>query len=90
LRKAGLTIADIDLIELNEAFAVQALHNLSRLGLPPDDRRVNIWGGSIAYGHPLAASVRAWWRFSWGFSASIQRPGTGSRPCASAGARGMP
>jgi acetyl-CoA acyltransferase len=56
LRQAGLTIADVDLIELNEAFAVQVLHNLSRLGLQADDPRVNVWGGSIAYGHPLAAS----------------------------------
>ncbi len=47
---------DIDIIELNEAFAVQALHNLINLGLRPDDPRVNIWGGSIAYGHPLASS----------------------------------
>ena len=56
LKKAGLTMDDIDIIELNEAFAVQALHNLDRLGLKPDDSRVNIWGGSIAYGHPLASS----------------------------------
>lgn len=56
LARAGLTMADIDLVELNEAFAVQALHNLSRLGLAADDPRVNVWGGAIAYGHPLAAS----------------------------------
>ena len=56
LAKAGLTMDDIDIIELNEAFAVQALHNLKHLGLKPDDPRVNKWGGSIAYGHPLASS----------------------------------
>ena len=56
LAKAGLTMDDIDIIELNEAFAVQALYNLDRLGVEADDPRVNIWGGSIAYGHPLAAS----------------------------------
>lgn len=56
LQKAGLTMADIDVVELNEAFAVQALYCLDRLGLTPDDPRVNIWGGSIAYGHPLASS----------------------------------
>jgi acetyl-CoA acyltransferase len=56
LAKSGLSMDDIDIMELNEAFAVQALHNLTRLGLQPDDPRVNIWGGSIAYGHPLAAS----------------------------------
>ncbi len=56
LQKAGLTIDDIDLIEINEAFAVQALYFLERFGLEPDDPRVNQWGGAIAYGHPLAAS----------------------------------
>jgi acetyl-CoA acyltransferase len=56
LAKAELRMEDIDIIELNEAFAVQALHNLINLGLRPDDPRVNIWGGSIAYGHPLASS----------------------------------
>jgi acetyl-CoA acyltransferase len=56
LRKAGLTIDDIDIIEINEAFAVQALYFLNQFGLKPDDPRVNQWGGAIAYGHPLAAS----------------------------------
>jgi acetyl-CoA acyltransferase len=56
LERAGLKISDMDIIEMNEAFAVQALYCLSRWGLKMDDPRVNIWGGSIAYGHPLAAS----------------------------------
>ena len=56
LDKAGLTMADMDIVELNEAFAVQALYDLDRLGVKPDDPRVNIWGGAIAYGHPLASS----------------------------------
>lgn len=56
LKKAGLTMDDIDIIELNEAFAVQALYFLDRFGLNADDPRVNQWGGAIAYGHPLAAS----------------------------------
>jgi acetyl-CoA acyltransferase len=56
LEKANLRIEDIDIIELNEAFAVQALHNLLYLGLKPDDPRVNIYGGALAYGHPLGAS----------------------------------
>ena len=47
---------DIDIVEVNEAFAVQALYDLDRLGLKADDPRVNIWGGAIAYGHPLASS----------------------------------
>ncbi len=56
LAKAGLTMDDIDIIEINEAFAVQALYFLYQFGLKPDDPRVNQWGGAIAYGHPLAAS----------------------------------
>ncbi len=56
LAKAGLTIDDIDLIELNEAFAVQALYCADQWGMAPDDPRLNKWGGSIAYGHPLASS----------------------------------
>lgn len=54
--KAGLSMEDMDVIELNEAFAVQALYFYDRLGLLIDDPRVNKWGGAIAYGHPLAAS----------------------------------
>jgi acetyl-CoA acyltransferase len=56
LDKAGLTMRDIDLVEMNEAFAVQALYCLDRLGMQSDDPRVNQWGGSLAFGHPLAAS----------------------------------
>lgn len=56
LKKAGLTMEDMDIIELNEAFAVQCLYDLNRLGLKSDDPRVNRWGGSLAFGHPLASS----------------------------------
>ncbi len=56
LERADLTVKDLDIIELNEAFAVQCLYDLDRLGLKADDPRVNMWGGSLAYGHPLAAS----------------------------------
>jgi acetyl-CoA acyltransferase len=56
LRKAGLTINDIGLFELNEAFAVQVLSFLDHFGIDDDDPRVNQWGGAIAMGHPLAAS----------------------------------
>lgn len=56
LKKAGLTMDDIDIIEMNEAFAVQALYCIDRLGMKPDDPKVNKWGGAIAFGHPLAAS----------------------------------
>ena len=56
LRKAGLTIADIGLFELNEAFAVQVLSLLDHFGIDDEDPRVNMWGGAIAIGHPLASS----------------------------------
>jgi acetyl-CoA acyltransferase len=56
LRKAGLTIDDIGLFELNEAFAVQVLSLLDHFGIDDEDPRVNKWGGAIAIGHPLAAS----------------------------------
>ena len=56
LAKAGLTIEDIGLFELNEAFAVQVLSFLDHFGIADDDERVNPWGGAIATGHPLASS----------------------------------
>ncbi len=56
LAKAGLTIDDIGLFELNEAFAVQVLSLLDHFGIDDEDPRVNPWGGAIALGHPLAAS----------------------------------
>ena len=56
LRKAGLSIDDIGLFELNEAFAVQVLAFLDHFGIADDDPRVNPWGGAIALGHPLASS----------------------------------
>ncbi|WP_433391819.1 thiolase family protein [Micromonospora sp. KLBMP9576] len=56
LRIAGLTIDDIGLFELNEAFAVQVLAFLDHFGIADNDPRVNPWGGAIAIGHPLASS----------------------------------
>jgi acetyl-CoA acyltransferase len=56
LKKAGLTIDDIGLFELNEAFAVQVLSLLDHFGIADDDKRVNPYGGAIALGHPLASS----------------------------------
>ena len=56
LAKAGLTIDEIGLIEINEAFAVQVLAFLEHFGIPDDDPRVNPFGGAIALGHPLASS----------------------------------
>ena len=55
-KRSSLKIEDFELIELNEAFAVQALYCIDRLGMKWDDSRVNKWGGAIAYGHPLASS----------------------------------
>lgn len=56
LRQTGLTLAQMDLIELNEAFAAQGLAVLRELGLQDDDPRVNPQGGAIALGHPLGMS----------------------------------
>ncbi|VVM99712.1 3-oxoadipyl-CoA thiolase [Pseudomonas fluorescens] len=56
LQRAGLTLADMDLIEINEAFAAQVLGCAKQLGLAFDDPRLNPNGGAIAVGHPLGAS----------------------------------
>jgi 3-oxoadipyl-CoA thiolase len=54
LKRAGLSIADIDLIEINEAFASQSIASMRELGM--DEQRVNVNGGAIALGHPLGCS----------------------------------
>jgi acetyl-CoA C-acetyltransferase len=54
LARAGIEIGDLDLVELNEAFASQSLHVIRELGLDPE--RVNVTGGAIAIGHPLGMS----------------------------------
>ena len=56
LALTGLTLDQMDVIELNEAFAAQGLAVMRALGLQDDDARVNAWGGAIALGHPLGAS----------------------------------
>jgi 3-oxoadipyl-CoA thiolase len=56
LSRLGLDLAQMDVIEINEAFAAQSLAVLRQLGLADDDHRVNSWGGAIALGHPLGAS----------------------------------
>jgi len=56
LAKSGLSLAQMDVIELNEAFASQALAVLRELGIPEDASHVNPNGGAIALGHPLGAS----------------------------------
>jgi hypothetical protein len=56
LTRAGLTIEQMDVIELNEAFAAQGLASMRALGVADDDPRVNAQGGAIAIGHPLGMS----------------------------------
>ncbi len=56
LARAGLTLKDMDVIEINEAFAAQVLGCTTRLGIDPTDSRLNPNGGAIAVGHPLGAS----------------------------------
>jgi len=56
LKRLGLSIDDMDIIEFNEAFAAQALASARELGLEDDDVRLNPQGGAIALGHPLGMS----------------------------------
>jgi acetyl-CoA acyltransferase len=56
LLRAGLSIDDIGLFEINEAFAVQVLSFLEHFDIADDDPRVNAYGGAISFGHPLASS----------------------------------
>ena len=56
LERAGVTIDDVDVFELNEPFAVQVLTWCDGLGVSPEDERLNPYGGAIACGHPLAAT----------------------------------
>lgn len=74
LKKAGLTMADMDIIELNEAFASQALACIREWGLSDDDARINPNGGSIAIGHPLGVTGA---RIA--YSAALELKETGKR-----------
>jgi len=74
LAKAGLTLNDIDIIELNEAFAAQSLACTRALGIADDDPRVNPNGGAIALGHPLGMTGA---RITW--SAALELHKTGKR-----------
>ena len=56
LKRAGLTLDDMDVIELNEAFAAQALACTRKMGLADNDPRINPNGGAIAIGHPLGVT----------------------------------
>ena len=89
-RGTGLTIDDIGLFEINEAFAVQVLAFLDHFGIADDDPRVNPWGGAIALGHPLASSgVRLMIQLARS-SPSTPRCATASPRCASAWAWAAP
>ncbi|SDS61642.1 3-oxoadipyl-CoA thiolase [Pseudomonas oryzae] len=72
LQRAGLSLADMDIIEINEAFASQVLGCLRGLGVAFDDARVNPNGGAIAVGHPLGASGA---RLALGAARELQRSG---------------
>jgi acetyl-CoA acyltransferase len=68
LERAGLTIDDVGLLELNEPFAVQVLTWCQALAVSPEDERLNPYGGAIACGHPLAATgVRLLAQLAYGF-----------------------
>ncbi len=72
LAKAGLTLNDIDIIELNEAFAAQSLACTRALGMADDDPRVNPNGGAIALGHPLGMTGA---RITWSAAMELQKTG---------------
>lgn len=72
LAKAGLTLNDIDIIELNEAFAAQSLACTRQLGIADDDPRVNPNGGAIALGHPLGMTGA---RITWSAALELQKTG---------------
>ncbi len=74
LERAGLQLEDIDIIELNEAFAAQSIAVLKELGIAADDERVNVNGGAIALGHPLGMSGT---RIT--YSAALELKETGKR-----------
>ncbi|HEX8258383.1 MAG TPA: 3-oxoadipyl-CoA thiolase [Allosphingosinicella sp.] len=79
LKRLGLSIADMDIIEINEAFAAQALPVLRELGLPDDAAHVNPNGGAIALGHPLGMSGA---RLALTATEELHRTGGGYALCA--------
>jgi acetyl-CoA C-acetyltransferase len=90
LARAGLTLADMDLIELNEAFAAQVLAVTKTWGFGAADHdRTNVNGSGISLGHPVGATGRGSWPPSCG-RWTVARPATGSRRCASAVAKASP
>ena len=88
LERAGIAVADLDLVELNEAFASQSLVCIDELGLDP--AKVNVNGGAIALGHPLGMSGGRLDHDAHPRAARGPAAATASRRCASASARGSP
>ena len=72
LKRANLTLEDIEIIELNEAFAAQSIACLKELGIANDDPRVNVNGGAIALGHPLGMSGT---RITYSAALELQKTG---------------
>ena len=72
LKRAGLTLDQIDIIELNEAFAAQSIACLKELGIATNDPRVNVNGGAIALGHPLGMSGT---RITYSAALELQKSG---------------
>ena len=85
--RAGVAPGDLDLVELNEAFAAVALRSTQELGL--DKAIVNVNGGAVALGHPIGASAPGWCS-PWPWSCAAAAAGSARPPCAAAGARAMP
>ena len=84
LQRAGMTIGDIDLVEINEAFAVQVLRSSRELGI--DEDRLNVHGGAIALGHPFGMTgARITTTLLNDLTATTRR--SAWRPCASAAVR---
>jgi hypothetical protein len=86
LARAGIAVGQLDLVELNEAFAAQALACIGELGLDP--ARVNVYGGAIALGTRSARAGRGSSR-RWSTGLCALAGATGSRRCASGSDRGL-
>ncbi len=89
LARAGWRVEDLDLVELNEAFAAQSVACVDELKLDPE--KVNVNGGAIAIGHPLGCSgARIVTTLLHEMRRRLGRPPRALRPCASASARASP
>jgi len=84
IRRAGVSVSDLDLVEINEAFASVAIHSTKLLGIDPD--KVNVNGGAIALGHPIGASGA---RIALGLAYELKRRGGGLGAAALCGGGGQ-